>query len=38
MKNTKTSIYIEENSLSEEDESAIIEYNEISPIVDEPDN
>lgn len=36
--NTKTSIFIEEDSLSEEDENAIIEYNEISPIVDEPEN
>jgi len=38
MNNTKTSVYIEEDSLSEEDENAIIEYNEISPIVDEPEN
>jgi len=37
IKNTKTSIYIEDSfSENEEEDNVIIEYNEISPIVDEP--
>ncbi|ORX39466.1 hypothetical protein BCR36DRAFT_407632 [Piromyces finnis] len=36
MNNTKTSVYIED-SFSDEDENEIIEFNDVSPIVDEPD-
>jgi len=39
MNNTKTSVYIEDSFSDdeEEDANAVIEYNDISPIVDEPD-